>query len=167
LYDVDVIFPPAQVMASVTALREGRTVISYPYSGVFCNTAPWVADIFRMMLDPAILQQLYSKHAIASKRSVGGCVLLDRAIFIANGGENEHLTSWGPDDLERASRYKILGHTIHRVPGDLYHLHHERGVNSGYQRETYLPLMSEYLNICSRTRDELISYIQTWGFFDN
>jgi hypothetical protein len=167
LYDVDVVFPPDQVIASVGALRDGRTPISYPYSGTFYNTAPWVADIFRMMLDPAVLQRLEDKHAVSSRRSVGGCVFLDRASFIAIGGENEHLTSWGPDDLERVTRFRILGHSPHRVEGSLYHLHHERGINSGYQQETYLPLMSEYLGVCARTRDELTDYIRTWGFFDN
>jgi hypothetical protein len=167
LYDVDVVLPPAQIMESLTALREGRTQITYPYSGIFYGTAPWVSDLFRMTLDHTLLQRLEDKHHFGSKRSLGGCVFLEKATFIANGGENEHLTSWGPDDLERAARYKILGYTIHRVPGNLYHLHHERGINSGYQKDTYAPLMSEYLEICSRTRDQLVSYIQSWDYFTN
>lgn len=164
LYDVDVIFPPAQVMTSLRALRSGTTSISYPYSGTFYNTAPWITDIFRMTLDHTVLERLKDKHATSSRRSLGGCVFLHRDTFITYGGENEHLTSWGPDDLERATRYRILGHSIHRTPGVLYHLHHQRGKNSGYQRETFEPLLSEYLKVCSQTRDELMAYIETWSF---
>jgi len=167
LYDVDVILPPAQIMESITALREGNMAISYPYSGLFYATAPWVGDIFRMVLDHTVLQRLDDKHTVASRRSLGGCVFLDKATFVACGGENQHLTSWGPDDIERAARYKILGYTIHRAPGVLYHLHHERGANSAYNAETSTRLRSEYLTICSFTRNELVDYIQTWDYFRN
>jgi hypothetical protein len=167
LYDVDVILSPAQIMESVAALREGNAVISYPYSGIFYATAPWLGDIFRMVLDHTVFQRFDDKHSVASRRSLGGCVFLDKETFIACGGENQRLTSWGPDDIERAARYKILGYTIHRTSGVLYHLHHERGRNSGYHADTSTRLLAEYLRVCSLTRNELADYIQTWDYFSN
>ncbi len=167
LYDVDVILPPEQIVESITVLRKGEYHITYPYSGLFYSTNGLVKDIFRMMLDHRVLLNFKETHALGAKRSLGGCVFLEKATFIENGGENEQLTSWGPDDLERAARYKILGYKIHRTAGGLYHLPHERGLNSGYTRETQSKLMLEYLNICSRSKEELIDYIQTWNFFSN
>jgi len=165
LYDVDVILPPSQIIGAVRALREEKAYISYPYSGTFYSTTVWVKDLFRMTLDHSILARFTDNYPCGTKRSLGGCVFLERATFIANGGENEYLTSWGPDDVERAARYKILGYRIHRTPGDLYHLPHERGVNSDYHQSTYHKLMREYLFVCSRSKTELFQYIQSWDFY--
>ena len=48
-------------------------------------------------------------------------------MYVQAGGENEHFYGWGPEDLERVKRMEILGYSVTRIKGDLYHLYHLEG----------------------------------------
>ena len=94
-----------------------------------------------------------------------GAIFLNRKDFIQAGMSNEHITSWGPDDAEQKKRMEILGYSMVRVAGPLFHLWHPRGINSSYgNQEERLRLTEEYLKVASSGKVELQQYISTWGW---
>jgi predicted glycosyltransferase involved in capsule biosynthesis len=82
---------------------------------------------------------------------------------MAAGMDNEHFTSWGPEDIERPKRLGNLGFKVRRVNGPLFHLPHERKSNSGYRDDDqYVNFMEEYFKVADMDKEELERYIGTW-----
>ena len=82
---------------------------------------------------------------------------------MAAGMENQHFTSWGPEDIERPKRMTNLGYKVKRMKGPLFHLPHERKANSGYiNSDYYVTFMEEYLKVANMDKEALESYISTW-----
>jgi hypothetical protein len=163
LYDADVIIPVKQVLAAVKVLRQGEYPVVSPYNGVFFNVDVLLKEMFIRFQEDEFLEVNKFKNGVASKRSYGGCIFLDRKCYMEAGMENENLTSWGPDDIERVKRMQILGYKTQRIKGNLFHLHHQRKTDSGYQNSAeYEKLMFEYLNIAAMEKEELLNTIDKW-----
>jgi predicted glycosyltransferase involved in capsule biosynthesis len=62
--------------------------------------------------------------------AVGGAFFVNRSKYIEAGLENENFYGWGLEDGERFVRWNKLGYKVQRVNGVLFHLSHERGLNS-------------------------------------
>ena len=94
----------------------------------------------------------------------GGAYFVQRQCYLSLGGENEHFTGWGPEDVERQKRVEIMGHKIGWIKhGTAYHLNHPRGKNSNYFNRLYVCKMrNELIKICSMDKTELTKYIKTW-----
>jgi len=168
LYDADVIIPVKQIAQSIKILREGEYNIVSPYSGTFFNVDILLKEMFINFREDEFLEINKYKNALSCKRSYGGCIFLNRSCYVNAGMENEYLTSWGPDDIERVKRMQILGHKTYRVGGSLFHLYHERKTDSGYQNSyEYEILMLEYLNISAMEKQDLVKYIKNWTWTIN
>ncbi|HVI49409.1 MAG TPA: galactosyltransferase-related protein [Chitinophaga sp.] len=160
IYDTDVVFPVMQIQLAVEQIRNGSGDFVSPYDGVFLNIDKLFKQIFCKILDPDVLTQNINKFFTSTQRSFGGAVLLNKAAFIAAGMDNENIYGWGPEDVERRKRMEILGYKISRISGPLFHLDHQRGLNSGYpDTESRMELMEEYLGICHMNREEMERYI--------
>ncbi|MET4082946.1 hypothetical protein ABIB40_002913 [Pedobacter sp. UYP30] len=165
LYDIDVVLPIDQIVKSVELLRQGNYKIVFPFDGRCLSVDILLKAMFIKIMDEEFLSSNYDKQTIYSRRAVGGCIFLDRMCYVNSGGENQNITSWGPDDVERFKRMKILGHKYKRIQGVLYHLHHSRKENSGYQSNLdNIILMEEYLKICEFKRSDLEEYVKTWAW---
>lgn len=165
LYDTDVILPINQITAATELLRTGQQQMVYPYDGNFIGVDLLMKAMFSKLLNTGLFEHNSGKLLSASKRSYGGCVFLNRKAYQEAGLENEHLTSWGPDDVERWKRMLLLGYQIKRIPGSLYHLPHQDSINSGYpNKDKRIKLTNEYLKISSMQRIELEQYISTWNW---
>jgi len=168
IYDADVILPVSQIVKSMELIRLNRYSAVSPYDGNFLNVDRLLKAMFINIQDANFLEENRNKLAAANKRSYGGAVFLNKDHYIESGLENENLSVWGPNDIERIKRLTNLGYQVKRIPGNLYHLHHSRGVNSGYQAlEEKEELISEYLKICNLNRSDLLAYIQTWQWTIN
>lgn len=165
LYDTDVVLPIGQITASIDILRRGLIKMAYPYDGTFVSIDRLMKAMFSKHLDISLLEGNKGKHIIATRRSYGGCVFLDKESFLNAGGDNENLTSWGPDNMERKRRMQNLGYKIERIEGMLYHLPHPKSTNSGYDNlQQCTTLMDEYFKICSMMPAELKNYINAWSW---
>ena len=163
IYDTDVIIPAEQILKAVRLLREYNADMVYPYDGSFISIDKLASVIFSKFLDQAFFEENEGKFGISSRRSVGGCVMLNRESFIKAGKENEKFNSWGPEDVERYNRMKILGYEIRRVPGPLYHMYHERRKNSRYSDwQKRIEFMEEYRHVFNMKKIELEEYISNW-----
>lgn len=163
LYDTDVILPVCQLMEAAQVLRTQESDVVYPYDGSFLSMDKLSSAIFSKFLDDRFLMENAEKYAVSSRRSVGGCVMLGRESYRRAGKENEKFTSWGPEDVERYNRMKILGYTVKRVEGPLYHMYHERGRNSCYNdQEVAIAFLEEYAKVFNMKKRELEKYVSNW-----
>ncbi|WP_312338162.1 glycosyltransferase family 2 protein [Sphingobacterium sp.] len=147
LYDTDVIIESTQIEEAVSMLRTGEIKAVLPYDGgVISINSLKVKDAFRKKLDIKILKN--SDQKFSSTTSVGGAIFLDRETFIKAGMENEQFWKWGPEDLERVRRLKILGYVTKRIQGPIYHLFHPTEISSGYESEKEkFDMLEQYLDV--------------------
>lgn len=165
IWDSDAVSPIEQIHMALECLRANKTLaMVYPFDGKFWNVSDYFADLFYASLDirlitdyPQPKQLLYGYHA------VGGAFIVNIPVYKQYGWENEYFIGWGPEDAERYRRLEILGNTPIKIKGDLYHLEHPRGINSGNSdRDLSLSTRMEYAKVCSMERKELLSYVRTW-----
>lgn len=155
--DADVIIPVSQLEETVEFLRNEYAYV-LPYDGSLVATEEKEKTAFLETLNPGVfVVKVVWEHVC------GGAIFLNRKNFIQAGMSNEHITSWGPDDVEQRKRMEILGFSMTQVAGPLFHLWHPRGINSSYEnQEERLRLTEEYLKVASSGKVELQQYINTW-----
>lgn len=166
IYDTDVIAPVQQILESVELLKKNYCQMAFPYDGSFVSVDSLFKEMFGKILDTQLFCLNENKFIAGVKRSFGGAVFINRDVYLNAGMENEYLKSWGPDDIERQKRMRNLGYTVKRINGSLFHLPHERLVNSAYNNtQLRVEYMNEYLKICRMKKSELKNYIETWPWF--
>lgn len=164
IYDTDVVFSINQIMKAVNMIRNGYSDYVSPYSGAFVYVDRMFKTMFGKLLDPDLLTYNIGKFTTGTYRSWGGAAFLNKPAFLAAGMDNKKIDSWGPEDIERMKRMQILGFTIKRVTGPLFHLPHPLSHNSRYQNlNIRIRLMEEFLKVCSLKKEELKEYVMTWN----
>jgi hypothetical protein len=160
--DADIVVPPSQMNDAVNAVRYGDCRVSYPYEGIFTHVKGVLRSDFIRTLDVRSLWQYLPSYP-SSQPSYGGCVIVDRATFLGTGVDNEAFNGWGFEDQEMSKRVKILGHSIYRAKGPLFHLHHPRGQHSFfYDEEERMNSYREYIRVCNMSAAELQVYLKSW-----
>ena len=164
VWDTDVFVPKKQKTEAVRRIANGTVALCYPYDGRFCSLSEQKSLLVkagkkrfsgRLSGDDVLSVMIHS---------FGGAFFIDRKLYLQAGGENEHFYGWGCEDLERVKRMEILGLSISRTSGTLYHLYHSRNENSWFadlanERRNRV----EYLNVCGMDRAALLEYIRSWS----
>ena len=164
VWDTDVFVPEKQKTEAVRRIANGTVALCYPYDGRFCSLSEQKSLLVkagkkrfsgRLSGDDVLSVMIHS---------FGGAFFIDRKLYLQAGGENEHFYGWGCEDLERVRRMEILGLSISRTSGTLYHLYHSRNENSWFadlanERRNRV----EYLNVCGMDRAALLEYIRSWS----
>lgn len=163
LWDADAIAPPEQVMSACELLRNGLTDLVFPYDGKYFQTLPIFKNLYRETMNMEVLIYNAGKMRLMhGVNSVGGAIMMKRMIYCDAGMENEKFYGWSPEDYERIIRCEILGYKIVRINGPLFHLYHQRGMNSWFfSNETNLKARKELLKVCRMNPHELRSYINS------
>jgi len=152
IYDTDVFFNVQQYTKSAEILRSAEApVLLYPYDG------KWL-ELNRSFLSDGVIRPKTS-YGVGS---LGGACFLDREKYKELGMESERIIGWGYDDVYRHHIMVKLGLKVCRVPGDLYHLEHPRGINSGTGNPLWRPGEDEFKRIKEMTPDEFMEYIKTY-----
>ena len=164
VWDTDVAITYGQISDAVKAIRTGWAVMSFPYDGHFYTLSPKDSDLFVQDRSFERLDELVkTSHLAHGPHSVGGAFLVNRKLYLQYGGENENFYGWGPEDAERVKRMEILGLSVYRTKGPLFHLYHPRKENSWYgSADIELRNRREFLTVCSMTHDELQRYVRSW-----
>lgn len=165
IWDTDVIVPDDQIDSSIADIRNGKSVMSFPYDGRFNFCSMEDSCVFR---DNRLIEFLKEKeHLNCFIHSVGGAFLVHKDYYLEAGGENEHFCGWGMEDMERVKRMEIVGLPVSRAVGALYHLFHYRYENSRFnsfkQEEEN---RKEFLKICGMYKEPLMQYVRTWRMFE-
>ena len=138
IWDSDVIVPKEQIIDSINKLRQGVEIV-YPYDGYFYDTTNVIRELYLQNQSTKFLLKHKEKmDLIYGNNAKGGAMLVNKDAYINAGMENERFYGWGSEDTERFDRWNILGLTIHRSKGPLFHLTHNRGNNSEYRSKYQL-----------------------------
>ncbi|QES88731.1 galactosyltransferase-related protein [Rhizosphaericola mali] len=165
IHDTDIVIPIKQFIAAIDMLRAGKYDMVYPYDGSCVSVDSLSKEMFGKILEAELFELHVNKFIKGAKRSCGGAICIDREKYINAGMDNEKITSWGPEDLERLKRMKSLGYRVKKNEGNLYHLPHERFDNSYYKSShDRIQFMKEYLKICRMRKKDLENYIETWNW---
>ena len=164
VWDTDMLLPPEQITKAAQQIREKKSVMAIPYDGFFYLTTPAQVINYQRLKDLNFLRENV-RHTMNGQLSAGGAFLVDTLKYKEAGGENEHFTGWGPEDIERVKRMEILFPLpVYRSSGCAYHLWHPR-VNSRYvDRQNEIINKQELLKICRMSKIELKKYIRSWSW---
>lgn len=166
-FDADVMFPPAQILQAVHWLRNGVDVV-YPYSGRFVRMprGAWYKRVFDSLDIGVAAGQNFPTLRPADKSSVGGCIFFNKESFWDGGGENENMVSFSPDDVERFYRFTTLGFSVARVSGNLWHMEHFCGSNSGVNHPMMQHNRNEWAKVSNMGKEQLKEYVASWGMVE-
>lgn len=130
IWDVDVIAPVCQIVKSIELLRSGVDFV-LPYEKVCYDTSKEIRKYFYKERNiDFLLQNSSFMNEFYPPNCVGGAFFANRLAYIQSGLEKEQFYGWGVEDGERYRRWNIQKQKIERVKGPLFHLTHDRGVNS-------------------------------------
>ncbi len=170
-WDADVFIPPLQILESIQALRSNKADMSFPYNWAFARMPrkTWFETI-RNHEDIGMVKstQFNGMTVGHDVRSVGGAVGFRYDAFVNGGMENENFISYGPEDVERVSRFEKLGFKIHRTVGpNLYHMNHWCGPNSDRSHAHFVSNQKEVERIQKMSVPDLEEEIVTWSWVKN
>jgi predicted glycosyltransferase involved in capsule biosynthesis len=164
VWDTDIIIPIEQIVKSVDLLRKREADFVTPFKDKFLDTSEILRELYIQTRDICILKIHQGKmKALYNPNPVGGAFLAHRHTYIAAGMENEKFYGWGREDGDRVNRWKILGHRHDHIEGALYHLTHERGVNSTFHSPNQdSRKMTELNRSLAMSKEELEIQIKNW-----
>ncbi len=164
VWDADAVCPPENVIEGCRQLVGTDKTMVYPYGGTFWQINEFFSNLFHKTQDILVLSEYRQPRLLMNGYySVGGAFMVDVGKYRSSGWENEYFKGWGPEDKERFKRLEILGDRPFRIPGDLYHLYHPRGINSGTSdRDLAFSTKKEFCKVCSMSPGELKKYVKSW-----
>lgn len=168
IYDTDVLLKENQIFETQTLLEQGYEIV-YPYDGRFLNVPKEdISDIERNLsvenLNDKNYQLGLGMHITPTRESFGGCVFFNKESFIKGGMANQNMISYGPEDIEFYVRFTKLGFKYKRVNGPIYHLTHQRGLNSGEAHPYASQNHNEFNKIMNISKEDLENYIKSWNW---
>lgn len=169
IWDTDVLIPQNQILQAIDAIKNGNAIMSFPYDGRFYMLPSEESKLFSKGAEIENFSENINKYPLPyGPNSVGGAFLVNKEIYIRNGGENQNFYGWGPEDAERYKRMEILGLPIYRSQGPLIHLFHPRMQNSWFgNKDLEKRNREEFLKVSGMTRIQLLQYISTWKKTNN
>lgn len=164
LWDTDVIVPTGQIEETMKLLRNGEVDFVTPFQDKFLDSSEILRELYIKLRDISLLERHQGKmKGLYTPNPVGGVFFAHRQSYVDTGMENEKFYGWGKEDGERANRWKILGYRHQHVKGSLFHLSHERGVNSSFHSPNQNDLkMAELKRSLVMSKSELKEEIESW-----
>ena len=167
IWDSDVLALPAQITMAVNWLRNDEADFVYPYEFKFLDTSKDVRELYFKTRDFAVLERNRSKmKEMYAPKPVGGAFMARLDKYIKSGIENTRLYGWGVEDGERICRWTNLGYRVKRAEGALFHLTHDRGMNSYFTFEQGEEKKLELTRIFAMNKEEMENEIKTWKDFN-
>jgi SAM-dependent methyltransferase len=164
-WDCDVFTPPMQIIEAVHKLRQGQEMV-FPYEWDFFRVSRKQRKNIFPYYDIGVF---FSEECRAGgmkdspqRPSLGGAVLWRKQKFFEIGGENEYFISFGPEDVERWDRARILGVNIERVKGRLFHIQHWCGPDSSVVNPYFKKNRELHHQIAAMDKKTLEEYINSW-----
>jgi predicted glycosyltransferase involved in capsule biosynthesis len=155
-YDVDVLLEPSDYVLCINKLKGDCDVI-YPYFFGLSQRAV-LSSGKKKLLESFDLSLLTENDYTLNTNRFGLAQFFKTSVYINGGMENEHFISYGPEDIERAHRFKVLDYNVEWVPIYIYHVEHSRGKNSNFENPYYVSNEKLYKTLNGLSKKQLISY---------
>lgn len=165
VWDTDIIIPIGQIKETMKLLRNGEADFVTPFQDKFLDTSYILRDLYIQTRDVGMLEKHQGKmKTLYTPNPVGGVFFAHSQSYRDAGMENERFYGWGREDGDRANRWRILNYKHKHVDGPLFHLTHERGVNSGFHSPNQNDAKFSELNrTAAMSESELKKEIKSWG----
>lgn len=165
LWDSDVLVTKEQIIAAVNLIRDNKADFSSPYKGKALDTSKIVRELYFQTKDINVLRENDKKmKELYAPDPIGGGFFANRKVYIASGMENEFFYGWGKEDGERVNRWETLGYRFERVEGYMYHLTHDRGINSRFHSKRQGEMkQAELQRLALMSKKELSMEISDWN----
>ena len=164
LWDTDVIVPIRQIEETMKLLRDEEASFVTPYRSRFLDTSPILRDLYIGTRDIGLLEKHQGKmEKMYTPNPVGGVFFAHSKSYKDSGMENERFYGWGREDGDRVNRWRILSYKHMHVDGPLFHLTHERGVNSNFHSPNQDDVKLAELNrSLAMSGSELRKEVESW-----
>lgn len=167
MYDADVLIHPDALIASLKAMSRWKWRIVVPFNRIFIDVNGSYRTKVASTLDfseicrISKLCEVPTNHEISARFLNGGLFITHRETFLAVGGMNKKMISYGWEDTEIFKRFTKLGyHVLHIAEFNLIHLDHSRGQDS-QPNEFFDANKNEYLKVCAMSKAELRKYAES------
>lgn len=170
-YDIDVTLVPKIYQHAADLILKNEADVVYPYGWGYYQAKVNKSFDRTLFLENCDLLEIDSVHLTNGSSECGHCVFFNTEVYRKEGGENENFISWGPEDKERAYRFRKLGYKVFWLDNVyVYHFEHERGSDSG-KTNPYLEHNEYLFNSLLRMNDtELRDYYKAQTYiqqYDN
>lgn len=173
-YDADVLLPVQVYKKVCDQLLDTDVDFIYPYGhGLFQKQlfySKWYEDKQKDLLYYSMLRFLETWNLSyldyedtflkINESSYGHCFFAKTQSYKDAFGENEYFISYGPEDSERYKRFSKLGFNVERYDSYVYHLEHERTVDSNISNPFFTRNNCLYLFLNELNRNELIKFYE-------
>jgi hypothetical protein len=88
----------------------------------------------------------------------GHCQFIKTSAYLKIGMENENFISWGAEDSERMYRFFKLGYKMAWLDNYVYHIEHQRGINSGENNPQFQHNEALYRELWCKNEFDLLQY---------
>ena len=167
IYDTDVLLHPDAIMEAIDEMERVGWKIALPFNRVFIDVKGGLKKTIAETFDIDLLGRMtrllkLGEHPEMSSRFLGGGIIMaHRETFLAFGGVNRKMISYGWEDTEVFKRFSQLGFPPLRLTSySLIHLDHARGVDSR-PGDHYDLNRQEYKKICAMSSTDLEAYVVT------
>jgi hypothetical protein len=180
-YDCDVFFPVETYVNVVNKLLNNEADFIYPYTNGWgqkqlfysnwynSNLKQWIYyPMFKFVQDFDI--SVFDNDEDNVKihiSSYGHSVFAKTEIYKKAYGENENFISYGPEDQERAYRFKKLGYKVEWYDGFVYHIEHVRTPDSWLTNPFFSSNNQLFEHIKSLSKKKLIDYYNDQEYLKN
>ncbi|MDR2407843.1 MAG: hypothetical protein LBE13_07010 [Bacteroidales bacterium] len=164
IWDADVIVEHGHIEKSIQFLRTGVADVVYPYNGKALDTGYILRDYYLKKRKINVLKRNKAKMNLLHDKLLYGCGLfIKKEKFIWAGMDNEIYYGWGNEDFDRFYKYETLRLNICRTDNCLYHLSHNRQINSQYRSALFQNIsIAELEKTKNSSCDELINKINKY-----
>lgn len=162
VWDIDILVPLEQLYRAAHEIRYNYIDLCYPYNSVCYNlTREQTLDLkYGDELTQLVANENQYK-TMFGKLTVGGVFFINKDKYMEVGLENENFKGWGPEDMERLKRLTILGFSVKRTHGVIFHLWHPRIQCSIYRSDDHeIEGRQKFLEICKKQRGDLLKRIR-------
>jgi hypothetical protein len=161
IWDADVLVESTHIEKAIQFLRSGAADVVYPYNGKALDTGYILRDYYLNKRTINVLNRNKTKMNLLHDKLLYGCgIFIKKEKFIWAGMDNEIYYGWGNEDFDRFYKYETLRLNIYRTENCLFHLSHDRQINSQYRSALFQKIsVAELEKTKNSSYDELINKI--------
>jgi hypothetical protein len=156
-YDIDVILPIRSYLDAVNHILSDNYDVIYPYGDGFFQRKVSIPENINRIKNPEHLNEFNIENG---RSYCGHCNFQKKSVYEKSGYENEEFISYAPEDQEKLYRYTRMGFRVGRIDDVVYHLEHERGVDSEITNPFYNQNMLIFENIKNMNDIEFNQYCE-------